>query len=76
MNRTFKVHSWGEEPTAAFALWIDLTRKQVAAVESVANSRGDGRVLELLRGIAIDAIEAKIPNLGPIYRRNAPHHVT
>ena len=72
MERTFKVHSEGEEPTAAFAQWVDLTREQVAAVERLAGR--DVSVREFMRVIAINALEAKIPSIGKIYRRSAPDH--
>lgn len=65
-ERTFKVRHEGEEPTAAFALWVNLTREQVASVERVA---GD-QARDLLRRIAIEAIEAKVPGIGVIYRRD------
>jgi hypothetical protein len=70
MERTFKVRSEGEEPTAAFGLWIELTRDQAAAVERLAGR--DVSVTEFLQGIAIEAIEAKIPNIGRINRRSSP----
>jgi hypothetical protein len=68
MERTFKVRHEGEEQTAAFALWVNLTREQVAIVENVAG--GDVSARDLLRRIALDAIEAKIPGIGKLYRRD------
>jgi hypothetical protein len=68
-QRGFRVRRPGEEPTAAFALWVDLTREQIEAVERVAGSGVNVR--DFLRGIAIEAIKSKIPNIGSIYRENA-----
>lgn len=73
-ERIFKVRNEGEEPTAAYALWIDLTREQIAAVERLAGR--DVSIREFMRGLAINTIEAKIPGIGKIYRRNAPENAT
>jgi hypothetical protein len=69
---TYIVRVEGEPPTAAFALWIDLTREQVAVLQPLGSE--DTSIREYLRHIAIDAIEAKIPQLGRINRHAAPHH--
>jgi hypothetical protein len=68
---TFIVRCEGEPPTAAFALWIDLTREQVAVLQPLGGENISIR--EYLRHIAIDAIEAKFPQLGKINRHTGPH---
>ena len=67
---TFTVRFDGEPPTAAFALWIDLTREQVAVLQPLGGD--ETSIREYLRHIAIDAIEAKFPPLGKINRHTAP----
>lgn len=69
---TYIVRSEGEPPTAAFALWIGLTREQVAVLQPLGGV--DISIREYLRHIAIDAIEAKFPQLGKINRHTAPDH--
>jgi hypothetical protein len=69
-ERNYRIHRSGEQPTAAFALWVDLTREQVAAVERVAGSGVSVR--DFLRRVAIEAIKAQVPDIGTIYRESAP----
>lgn len=68
-ERTFKIHHEGEPPTAAIALWVNLTREQVASVERIA---GQQSLAKYLQGIAIDAIEGKIDGIGQIRRGVQP----
>jgi hypothetical protein len=69
---TYIVRGEGEPPTAAFALWVDLTREQVAVLQPLGGE--DVSIREFLREIAVGAIEARFPQLGQIIRRTAPHH--
>jgi hypothetical protein len=69
-ERNYRVHSPGELPTPAFALWVDLTREQVAAVERAGGSGVSVR--DFLRRVAVKAIKAKVPDIGTIYRESAP----
>jgi hypothetical protein len=71
-NGTYTVRFEGEPPTAAFALWVDLTREQVASLQPLGSE--DISIREYLRRIAIEAIEARFPQLGKINRHTAPHH--
>jgi hypothetical protein len=66
---TYTLRHEGEPPTAAFALWINLTREQVAVLQPLGNE--EISIREYLRQIAIDAIEARFPQLGRISRQPA-----
>jgi hypothetical protein len=68
----YRIRHDGEPPTAAFALWVNLTREQVAFLQPLGSE--DIAIREYLRQIAIDAIEAKFPQLGRISRQPGLDH--